>query len=379
MPEFTYLPLNHAAVHGFLFESGVFVYSAKAKAAKALNAFSCWLLLQLEEGISEAELIKICQQQNADLPLALLQQEIAALKALQCGDINTDPENEFVQTLAGFPLLTKTTAQTGFDVAGLCVCVHDLPEALKPYLQPVLLHKPHCSSTTVCSISFLQQTEGFSLVLNNKPWPQLLQAYEVAPMVLSIVRRLAAMQQPFFATLHAGLVGINNRHWVFSGSSGAGKSTLCAQLLALGQQVLTDEVVLLNDSIEAQAVPLALGLKENSWPLLQDKLPIQKAIEHQRLNGIKVKYQALKGNVHPQKVSAFCFVRFDATQAAPFELTEINTFAAVQQLFVNGLELTDFSLQNFRHLLMQVGISPCFQLSYRDSEAAAKYLLSIGL
>ena len=154
MSEFTYLPLNHADVHGFLFADGAFVYSSKARAAKALNAFSCWLLLQLEEGIAEADLIKLCHSQDKNLPLKLLQQEITQRKALHQGDIATSPQPEFIQTLQQFPLLTTAKPKTGFDVSGLCVCFEHLPEALKPYLSDILLHKPLIQSSHVCVLSF---------------------------------------------------------------------------------------------------------------------------------------------------------------------------------------------------------------------------------
>lgn len=70
--------------------------------------------------------------------------------------------------------------------------------------------------------------------------------------------------------IHAAVVELNNRAFIFPGTPGSGKSTLCAALVCRGWRLLSDEMALIsiNDGL-ISPVPRPISLKNQSIPLIQ--------------------------------------------------------------------------------------------------------------
>jgi hypothetical protein len=87
-------------------------------------------------------------------------------------------------------------------------------------------------------------------------------------------------EPPVAALLHASTVVLKGRAVVLAGDTGSGKSTLAAALVGNGAQLIADDLTPLLPDGRVQPVPLALSLKEGSWPLLTrffpavDRLPV---------------------------------------------------------------------------------------------------------
>lgn len=70
--------------------------------------------------------------------------------------------------------------------------------------------------------------------------------------------------------IHAAVVELNDRAFIFPGTPGSGKSTLCAALVCRGWRLLSDEMALIsiNDGL-ISPVPRPISLKNQSIPLIQ--------------------------------------------------------------------------------------------------------------
>jgi hypothetical protein len=83
-----------------------------------------------------------------------------------------------------------------------------------------------------------------------------------------LTRRLTA-----YHLFHGGVVKFRGRVIVLPGQSGAGKSTTVAALALSGAEFYSDEVAVLDSSLNAHPFPRVLGLKQGGWAAVQARFP----------------------------------------------------------------------------------------------------------
>ena len=74
--------------------------------------------------------------------------------------------------------------------------------------------------------------------------------------------------------LHGAAIATPEGAWLLCGASGSGKSTLVAALVAAGYPLIADDILpLAQEPRGVWPVPLALSVKEGSWPVLAARFP----------------------------------------------------------------------------------------------------------
>ena len=104
--------------------------------------------------------------------------------------------------------------------------------------------------------------------------------------------RSAHPQRRFVALLHAAAVApAGGPVVVIAGDSGSGKSTLCASLVSAGLRYLADDIVPLDaERTWAWPVPLAISVKQGSWPVLESRFPRLVEAPVGRVGNVAVRY-----------------------------------------------------------------------------------------
>lgn len=197
------------------------------------------------------------------------------------------------------------------------------------------------------------------------------------PVIHGRLRTISYQRFPYLLALHASVVSDGCRTIVLAGRSSSGKSTLAASLLARGYRLFSDEVALLaRDGLVS--IPLALCLKEGSWPLLVSDFPDLAAQSvHIRLDGVRLRY--LKpGNIafaesgDNRRATHLCFPCFQPGGAA--ELERLSPVDAMRRLSETGYTVPDLTVENADQIVdWMCGLS-CFSLTYSSTEEALRLL-----
>jgi hypothetical protein len=190
--------------------------------------------------------------------------------------------------------------------------------------------------------------------------------------VLHTVLTQVCCRWPAASVLHASAVAIGGRAVVIAGASGSGKSTLTAALVNSGALFLSDDLVPLTaDRCEVGSFPVALSVKEGSWPTVATLYPelLDAAVFHTR--GLQVRYLDLTGG-RPvlgidHEPAALVFPRFEA--GADCRMEELPPHAALTGLLRTGTTIEQSSIAQLARLCDQV---PAWQISYSDLGEAVR-------
>jgi hypothetical protein len=198
------------------------------------------------------------------------------------------------------------------------------------------------------------------------------------PALYGALRITAYQSFPYLLAMHAAVVGDGRRTIVLPGLSGSGKSTLAATLLARGYRLFSDEVALLSQYGSLVPIPLGLGLKEGSWPLLEGDYPALAATPvYSRRDGLLVRFLELgsisfaEGEAGRQSMH-LCFPRFQPD--APAGLERLSPVYALRRLAETGYRVPGLSVESAERIVDWIcGIS-CYSLTYSSTEEALRLL-----
>lgn len=177
-----------------------------------------------------------------------------------------------------------------------------------------------------------------------------------------------------FAILHAGAVADGRRSVLLPGESGAGKSTLTAALVAAGLDYLSDDFVPIHSrSCRALPFPLAMSVKEGSWPAVLRMFPeLMEQPEYQH-DGQRVRYLPIPSSapVAGYPIAALVFPRRVADAALRAE--SLPASGALERLLkANSWLRSPVAPEAFARFLELLERIPAWELEYSNvSEAAA--------
>ncbi len=192
--------------------------------------------------------------------------------------------------------------------------------------------------------------------------------------LMSEIARICFPGSVCSASLHAAAVGRDGKCVLFAGPSGAGKSTLSAALSCSGFDVLTDDALWLEQhSVDVLGLPLALKLREGSWPVLLGRFPEIPTLQEFRRKGQTVKYLCLRHPGEPARAAgtALVFAHFDPRHSAL--LRPVSAFDSLVGLQNSGFWVEDDeeAIRTFLHWLDRI---PKFDLRWSDGNAVASLL-----
>ena len=143
------------------------------------------------------------------------------------------------------------------------------------------------------SMSIEPVEQSFAVSSSGDPTATTKQAEElVAEVERRIVQDLVP-RVPHFLAFHAALLDLRGRAVLFPAPSGSGKTTLSAALTRQGWYCLTDEMALLDRSLQWQGLPFLPCIKAENYPLISSFYPaLGDVVEHER-SGRRVKFLPL--------------------------------------------------------------------------------------
>ena len=140
--------------------------------------------------------------------------------------------------------------------------------------------------------SFEAEGACWRLRLNGTPQGEALPSERLLPIFYNRLRQFAYQSRPYLLTVHGAVVAGGRSTVLLAGQSGSGKSTLAAALLAGRYRLLSDEPAVIDISgEEVLSIPLGVGLKAGSWPVVLRDFPgLESLPVHVRFDGQPMRY-----------------------------------------------------------------------------------------
>ena len=192
------------------------------------------------------------------------------------------------------------------------------------------------------------------------------------------IAALAAIERTG-CVFHASAFMFNNKTFLASGRSGAGKSTLTASMAAQNAVYLADDLVAMNEQLNAlYPNPVRLNVKANSFKLINKLYPDLQTATDWNVAGIKTRY------VQPAKLPDFKFCAVDYLIFPQFgknttaDAYRLEGRDALIKLAMNGIDLSRSSGAIW-HMVNFISRTPCYNLNYSSSEEAYEMVNQISL
>ncbi len=184
-------------------------------------------------------------------------------------------------------------------------------------------------------------------------------------------------KQDCLAVLHAGAVSHDGAAVLFPGSGGSGKSTLVAALQCLDFAYLSDDVCPLT-SPEGRLIPapMSQGLKDKSWPLMENFHPSLATQPEWNIFGRPLKFlRPPTGDLASWNktwpVKAFIFPKYLA--GAPFMHQRLSPFQVLSEL----IETSSLFGENIPLFLGWLAKIPAYSIRYSDLNEAIQWIKKI--
>jgi hypothetical protein len=204
------------------------------------------------------------------------------------------------------------------------------------------------------------------------------------PVVLTYALMLSYLRSRCFAAIHGAAVSEGDSCVLMPGTSGSGKSTLLAALVASGAASCTDDMAVLTESpVRIRPLATPIGLKQGSWPVLENALPeLQQLRIHRRGDGQRIKYLLPGANGRgtfadaPKRVTHLVFPRYAPSSGNT--LTPIPRAVALHRLSGAGYERPgQLSARWLGRLTNWLRAMPCYELEFDELDAAVAEITSL--
>ncbi|QIG51074.1 PqqD family peptide modification chaperone [Nordella sp. HKS 07] len=198
----------------------------------------------------------------------------------------------------------------------------------------------------------------------------------------AVVRQLvsAGSRRSWLALLHAGAVATPTGCLLVCGDSGAGKSTLLASLLHAGFGFVADDIVPLEKGTRLiRPVPLAISIKQGSWPVIGAMFPELAEAPAVRLGARRMRFLwprngTASADAAGRPAAAVLFPRY--VKGTPVKLTRLDHLRSLTLLGEGGsiLPSTDAGLAEF--LAWWRGLA-AYEISYGRLDDAVRVVRSL--
>jgi hypothetical protein len=287
-------------------DGGAVVYDRNAKRLIALNAAAALIWIAVRDGSApQAIRSKLAASFNLaeheaerwiELTLASFEEIIS----------NAGAEDEALPTTA-FKLMTGTD----YKILDKSLRI-SAPDTALQLIDSMIGHL-RCPRSVArsdgadMSMSIEPVEQSFAVSSSGDPTATTKQAEELAAEVERRIVQDLVPRVPHFLAFHAALLDLRGRAVLFPAPSGSGKTTLSAALTRQGWYCLTDEMALLDRSLQWQGLPFLPCIKAENYPLISSFYPaLGDVVEHER-SGRRVKFLPLPIRTGRVEVSTVIF------------------------------------------------------------------------
>lgn len=251
-----------------------------------------------------------------------------------------------------------------YRIGGIVVRVTCHPADIAAAFAPLAAPAAVPAGAAQARLTLCRERGAFSLTCDDR----LIERLDSAPAARwALVRELVsgARWRPWLALLHGGAIASPTGCLLLCGDSGAGKSTLLAGLVHSGFAFVADDILPLErGSRLVWPVPLAMSIKQGSWPAVGELFPELAGAPTVRFGGRTMRFLWPAGRpAEPvgRPAAAVLFPRYAA--GAPPELHRLDPVSSLALLGEGGsiLPSTDAGLAEFFAWWADL---PAYRLSY---------------
>jgi hypothetical protein len=401
MDDAHHTPSQH--IHAFVLDEETLLFDSRTRRIFRLNTTASAIWQGIVSGLSTPEIASVLSQQTKSRPeyiaaeisrLVAEWQQCGFFKARESNVFDWQPPDDQMETKillkegetvqdnhASCPTLTFKIIDTTF---ALKVPTQDTLTLVEPLLKHLLI--PRLNSYLV-QLAVVKTNLRYLLLQNGAPVDWCASSEGIAPMVhANALISAYDRATDYVIGVHAAAMAVKGLNIVLPALSGSGKSTLTAALAGAGHQYLADDLVLLTERpVCMRPVPVAIGLKAGSWPVLESRLPqVSDLTTHQRADNKLVRYFVPPSDdlsdldFQPMPVHAFIFPRYEKNEDPV--LQGIGRCEALYRIAEAGYDTRNgLTIDIVEQLVDWISLTPCFELHYDNLDQAVKILgSSIG-
>lgn len=207
----------------------------------------------------------------------------------------------------------------------------------------------------------------------------------VVPMIHANTLMMAYSHSDSSLAIHAGAIARNQCCIILPAISGSGKSTLTAALLHEGYTYFSDDLVLLTADHLLRPVPVSLGLKQGTWPILQSLFPsIENLNTHCRADKQLIRYlPPPKNNLPAKNIDKLCvthmvFPHYDANSS--LNIQKLTPADALVRMTEAGYDTNNaLNRQQIESLVEWISRLDCYAIVYNSLTDAVDAINTLSL
>lgn len=248
-------------------------------------------------------------------------------------------------------------------------------QTLAPLAAREAAGRPLAASIAVCGCDdgFAVSRDGVRIVGGLAPGEARRIALQALLMASLDADRVATI-------LHASAVAIGDGAVLLAGATGSGKSTLTVQLVADGAHYLADDLVpLAATGTCVSAFPVAVSVKEGSWPHVGALMPALLSEPVHEIGARRVRYvpleaRALSSEARAWRVGTLVFPSYVAGRA--LSVVRLAPEEALARLLESGTEIVGHP-RTIRPLVRLVEATVALEIAFGDAGEASAVIRAL--
>ena len=374
---------QNAVLTFFLLEESdeLVVFSELDASVHVLSAYSVFIWMGLEEGLSLNALRRLLVESDADD----FNDELLRLSRLfNTGLLGEKEPTDYDQTITGLVPLEHFYKERNWHVIlNSAFAFEGLDAVITQVLASFVVVKGgNVPSKQHYCIAIQEDRGSYSLSINGQTYRRNLSYSLLVPFVLGLLRQLVKQDSDYRYAIHGAAFSYRGIGLMFPAVSGAGKTTLSATLLKQADfKYLSDELILLNDAMCMQSLPIGLGIKQGSYAVLAELYPeLENTEELLRSTGIKLKYLPVQAEncAVGGDFSANVLIVPAFTQGGEASVETLSIGESIHEIFKAGFHVKgDLSLAYLQQLIAQLAAMQRYKLQYSSSEEAINLIYGL--
>lgn len=247
----------------------------------------------------------------------------------------------------------------------------EIQRALIPW---ILQSEESTEKTGPWDLAIEERSSGFLVQIKDKASEVLADWAALSSWISREIGNLIHDHPNWFAVMHAGGVVYNDKCFAFPGLSHSGKSTFVASLCMAGYPYFAeDALAFVDSSLRAAAVPLAIKLREPSWPVLRNRLPGFDDLPEGEQAGVPVKFwQPPAHSIRTAPIEAIVFPHYQ--RAAKPEWNRLPVIETVFELLASESGPIEHTPEAWQKLIATLRKVPAFEIRYSSVEDSHRLL-----
>ncbi len=353
------------------------LFSEQDKTLHSLNTVGALVYLDLQEGFNIGQIIsKVINRYNipyevAEADVIRIKDEFSSLSEITKKSYPDAPQQNYSQPLSADHKRDYET-QLSYGLLDAKILIRCSKKEFADQIVSIIGHLKieACPSYDIV-LDIIDDGDQCFVVHNSIIINGAASLEHLAPVVIYEFTRLAYQSTDYLLAVHSAVVGDDHYCMMLPGLSGSGKSTLTAALVGSGYYYYTDETAILKPKTHLVVpVPISIGIKKNSWPVLKlyypeiERLKVHTGVEDRRVRYIPPKPELIPGKLkHGKPVKSIFFPNYVAESETV--VTPLSRVEGLKLLTDSGYETKDnLNTNKVSELVDWIASVECYHLQY---------------